>query len=929
MRDQTRRFFILATFAFAVSLQARVISYAPYTDRTSYPAHQSRTNRHFALVETATFSMTSPLPSATFGQLVVYDFEGAEEPQVVFPQDGSNAIFTAAAARESADGTLALFVQASKIGQSAYISQLSIDGGATWKQVDLPTSPIGQLAVTGSDNGGPFASYRYSQIRIGSGDFPFVVATGNAVYAIASNGSTKKLYEQPFGGVAPPNVTPSVALAGRDAEGRRFLVRTSSALISVDLNGVTKTILNSFLSQVPSFEGFIAADGSAYIDERTNNGPTGKLWYVRNDGTKSELFNVRWIDNGTPSAFAVPTSDYSGAWIVERGGGKPTALYQHKAATDLQKIWEDITAPDVEALHAGASGDKVLIQVHRPRPAVDQRIFKDPALAVWHVGQPPPRAYDELFMNEQWNKGFIHLDVEKIESGEPFVFDSGAAPMGGGGGVIVSPPPAAGGSDVVQEWGVVRGSLKQHLVLPSVGRTKGAFGSDWVSDVIIQNPLDGAQTVNLRYVPSGDGTSVTVAREKSITLAAREIRMINDIVGSLFQIDSGIGALFITPDSAVTATSRTYSRAASGTFGFGMNAIDVLAAAASPRFPVSFAGAFPGTNYRTNMTLTDTSGRGTEASLLAAGIEGVMGSSDVLLTTGANGHQQINFIGGILGLMPWETGALMVRPTRGIALAAVFSIDNRTNDATYFPPDLPSSNTVRTIPAVGHLDGANGSRFRSDLYLFNPTDQPRSVTIDVKAWDVPETPIFLTLTLLPREARVIRDVLLTAFGKTGIARLRYNSQTPGGGGGGVRVTSRTYNIDSNGGTYGFLMSPLNNFQIGGSGDTLEILGAVADLKFRTNIGLVEMNPWPTNQNATARIEILDSASQVIDSFTVTFPMAGGTQLNDVFRARGLTVSGPVLIRVTPLGGTIGAYATTTDNGTNDSSYLAANLAAKD
>jgi hypothetical protein len=355
-----------------------------------------------------------------------------------------------------------------------------------------------------------------------------------------------------------------------------------------------------------------------------------------------------------------------------------------------------------------------------------------------------------------------------------------------------------------------------------------------------------------------------------------------------------------------------------------MNAIDVLAAAASPRFPLSFAGAFAGTNYRTNVTITDTSGRGTEAALTAAGINGVMGSSDVSITTSANGHRQVNFIGSTLGLQPYETGALVIRPKRGSAIAAVFSVDNRTNDSTYFPPDLPSSFVARVIPAIGHLDGANGSRFRSDLYLFNPSDQPRSVGLDAKAWDVPESPAFLSLTLLPNEARVIRDVLLTAFGKTGIARLRYTSQA-----GGVRVTSRTYNVDSNGGTYGFLMPPLNNFQIGGSGDTLEILGAVADPKYRTNIGLVEMAGFATNQNASARIEILNESSHQVDAFTVNLPMAGGTQLNDVFRARGLAVTGPVLIRVTPISGTIGAYVTTTDNITNDSSYMAANLASRE
>ncbi|HEX7421070.1 MAG TPA: hypothetical protein VF505_14365, partial [Thermoanaerobaculia bacterium] len=608
------------------------------------------------------------------------------------------------------------------------------------------------------------------------------------------------------------------------------------------------------------------------------------------------------------------------------GGGKPTTLYRHTGG-QLEKMFDDITAPDVEAIHTGSSGNKLLIQVHRPRPGVDLRSFRDPALAVWHIGDIAPRGYDELFMNEQWNKGFVHLDVEKIEGGEPFVFDSGASPtgFGGGGGIIVSPPPpTSGGSDVVQEWGVVRASLKQQLVLPTVGRTNGAFGSNWVSDVIFQNPIDAAQQIDLRFVPSGQSMQ---PQSRTLTLNPLEIRMIKDIVGSLFQIGSAIGALFITPASGVTVTSRTYSLASGGTYGFGMNAIDVLAAAASPRFPVTFAGAFPGANFRTNMTLTDTSGHGTEAVLNADGNDGAIGSSGLTLTTTPNGHQQFNFITSSLGIMPYETAALRVTPTRGTAITAVFTIDNLTNDSTYFAPDTPGGALTRMIPAIGHLDGANASQFRSDLYLFNTASQPRTISLEAKAWDTNEAPAFLSLTLLPNEARIIRDVLWTAFGKTGIARLRFTSWSQDNTG--VRITSRTYSVDSNGGTYGFLMPPLNNFQIAGSGDTLEILGAFADPGYRTNIGLVELTEFPPNQNATAKIEILDSASKTIDSFSVTFPIAGGTQLNDIFRARGLTVSGPVLIRITPTNGTMGAYATTTDNITNDSSYLAANLAAKE
>src|SRR5262249_22639648 len=155
--------------------------------------------------------------------------------------------------------------------------------------------------------------------------------------------------------------------------------------------------------------------------------------------------------------------------------------------------------------------------------------------------------------------------------------------------------------------------------------------------------------------------------------------------------------------------------------------------------------------------------------------------------------------------------------------------DNRTNDPTFFPPDIPAS-VMRVIPAIGHLDGANGSKFRSDLYLFNNSSSAKTLTLQAKLWDVPENPATIPLTLLPHEARVILGVLSTAFGKTGIARLRFTSQGSTTDTS-VRVTSRTYTIDPDGGTYGFLMPPLNSFQSGSPGDTLEILGATLDPRF--------------------------------------------------------------------------------------------------
>jgi hypothetical protein len=77
------------------------------------------------------------------------------------------------------------------------------------------------------------------------------------------------------------------------------------------------------------------------------------------------------------------------------------------------------------------------------------------------------------------------------------------------------------------------------------------------------------------------------------------------------------------------------------------------------------------------------------------------------------------------------------------------------------------------------------------------------------------------------------------------------------------------------------------------------------------------------------VEVLDSAGRIADRFTTPLPPGGGVQLNDLFRARGLPENlGPVLIRVSPSGGMVAAYATTIDNGTNDPTYYQAQLAAR-
>ena len=870
---------------------ARVLSYAPYTNRVALPSFQDRASRHFILIEAKHDEYFWSVPR----DLVLYDSTGEREPRVL---PAPAKVWSETALYEKNDGEPVILA-------FAYGTAMISDGGTDWRPVQ-GLGPYSRVApLMDVDTGGPFVHGLFAPILPGNEEWPFVVTLSNeGVWAIGRTGVAKQLF---------PGAT---RVVGRNAAGDRFLIQSGNSIWTAAPGGEAVRLVD--LPANGSYAGWLTSNGTAYLERLFL---TGRTLYVTS-GT-----SVQMIATGPPVSarateplpirtFAIPTHDYEGAWILERAPNEPTRLLRHTPSSGLETMWSDAASPEVEALIAGKSGQTVLVQVHRDRPgaAISQPII-DPALAVWRIGHPAPRVYDELYVREEWNKGFVIVDADKLDS---FVFDSGFKG-------IVPPPgrvsaPIGGGGDVVQEWGVVRGSFEQKLVLPGVARLRGAYDSSWQTDAVLYNPLPEAQKVEVRFAPTGMESSVTT----TVTLDAREIRAIPDVLHSLFFIENGGGALHLVPEIGINATARTYSRRGGGTYGYGMHAIDAFNAA-GPRFALTFSGAFPGDNFRTNVMLTDTSGRGTHANLRTikqsqpvsgAGAFGTfaMGAMQATLADPERSHAD-------------DGVTLVVEPTRGTAIATVVAIDNRSNDATWFPPDLPGS-VPRAIPVIGHLDGANGTKWRSDLYLHNPRDGSRYVIVTARLWDDPSHQYVAWLRLYGRETRVVRDALQELFGLTGIARIRYASaeDEPGEG---VRVTSRTYTVDASGATYGCLVPPLNGFQIATPGDRLEILGAGGGAGFRTNIGLVDVSDSVV-QDSLVRITIVGDRREVLASFLATVPAQGGVQLNDVFRARGIDTPPAALIVVENVDGSqIAAYATLVDNVTNDSTYLAPQLGAKE
>ena len=882
---KSRSFWLLSLVLWSVSpVFARVVSYAPYTNRPAVPAYQARVARWFVLLEG---THEDALQSGV--QAVLYDATGAEEPRVIYSTDGRQSpALDFAAVYEPPSGSPVILL----VGPS--LRAISPDGGKTWRPVDLVSWVTGPRSP---DRGGPHTYGLATNVRLGTPAYPFVVATSDVgVMAISLSGKTKKLVD-------------ARNIVGRDHAGARFLYVANSELRMVDLQGQTTKV--GALNGAGVYYAWIASDGTVYAMLSTSS---GRAFVRYRNGFPEGIL----APPGSVGFFAIPTHDYDGAWILTRQLVGGTTLLRHTAERNLEVMWHDPARPDVEALHAGPSGETLLVQVHRERDVALEEPFKDPALAVWRVGEGAPAEYDELFLNEAPTKQFVIVNADKVADGETFVFDSGFTENGVPDAPVSA--PIGGGGDVPQEWGVVRGSLRQHLVLPGVSRTRGAFGSFWQTDVAIYNPLPEPQNVEIRFSPLGEAPPAAVAADaepKTITLslAAREIRPIEDVLGALFSIEDGGGALHFLPEEGVNVTSRTYTRSGGGTVGYGMPAVDFFNAA-GPRFPVSFAGAFPGAHFRTNLLLTDTSGRGVHAELTGGDYLGTQDRHEVSAPT--NGIGQFNAIDGAIG----SPGGLLVEPTRGTAIPTVVAIDNRSNDATWFPPDLPGD-IPRVIPIVGHVNGSHGARFRTDLYFYNPSLEHRDVVIEAFLWQGGRSPLRQTIFLRPKETRRIEDVMQNLFFTTGLARLQYTTRDPGQG---VRVTSRAYHVDANGGTYGCLVPPLNNFQIATRGETLEILGAGGGPGFRTNLGLVDVsrNPWGT----PPRVRVSVRTGAFTRTFTATIPPTGGTQINDLFSREGLPTPKAGLIRIEVLEGMVGAFATLVDNTTNDSTYLGAYLAAK-
>jgi len=163
-------------------------------------------------------------------------------------------------------------------------------------------------------------------------------------------------------------------------------------------------------------------------------------------------------------------------------------------------------------------------------------------------------------------------------------------------------------------------------------------------------------------------------------------------------------------------------------------------------------------------------------------------------------------------------------------------------------------NETQFFPVVAHTSGAGDppTSWRSDLTVHNVMDAELTVGImyfrsgQIPEWDGTYA---VTLTLQARETRTVEDLVATLFGITANSKGSLllecdDSIFPSNPDGSVMlVTTRTYNVGSEVGTFGTAVPTVqfaDSFLNGGQSVSL-ITGVSNDEDFRSNLGIVNFS----------------------------------------------------------------------------------------
>ena len=447
--------------------------------------------------------------------------------------------------------------------------------------------------------------------------------------------------------------------------------------------------------------------------------------------------------------------------------------------------------------------------------------------------------------------------------------------------------------------------------IPVASHVAGAKGSQWRTDLAVQNAGDAAANLTLRLV------SGTKTYADDVALAQSAETILDDVAGQL--AFTGSGAIDVLATRPVRLSSRTYNAIAGGSAcypngTFGQN-YDLVTAELGLRSGESawLPQLVETSSYRTNILVTNTGRRPASATIALYDGAGTFLTS--FQSTVAPGELKLDSQPFLrrAGKSNLQRAYARVWVDVGYGVVASASVvDNLTNDPTTIAM-IPSGfeSIDAWVPVTSHAAGAKGSQWRSDLGQLNPSTLPASVTLRFRSGD---TELINSTQVAPGSQAILADVI-GAIPATGSGSLEVTADR------GLLVSSRTYNLIAAAATC-FPKGTLGQSYPAGepgaglvAGDAGWLVGLVETAAYRTNISLTNTGPAP----ASATVTLFGGAGQTLGSYTVDLAPGEMKQENRPFLTRGgqsNLAAGYARVVVTTGSGVV-ALASVVDNITND------------
>lgn len=786
-------------------------------------------------------------------------------------------------------------------------------GSSTPPPPQVPASPTSLFAsVSGtsvdlswSDNAGNETGQAV-YVAAGSGAFSKVADIGANVETVRLNGFSAGVYRAYVvavnaAGSSSPSNTVDFTIAGAPSAGFSFTPQSGNAGVTTftffdESKGTITSRSWSFgdgATSIASVATHIFAASGVYPVTLTVNGPGGSSSITKNvtvSGALSAMFAF--------SPTAPTTSDT--VQFVDQSGGAPTAWswsFGDGTSSTQQNpakkyaVQGTFTVTLTVSRNGGSASTTRQVVVLNSAPTTSPVVAAfDLSTAAAGLGETITFTDRSTGSPAQWSWSFG--DGASSSAQNPaHVYN---AP---GTYTVTLTVSKSSGTSSASKQIVVAAIAPYRTLISAAAQTGGAGGTTWRTELTLFNDgLEGA-SITLRLLPGLAEKSVYLPPRQSVTFA-------NTLLDA-FGLASGAGAVAIDATSAgssaqLRVTSRTFTTGANGTYG--QSVPEVRPAQLEKTLFVT--GMQNNSAFRTNVGLVNRGPSPVTTTLTLYSRTGsTIASKNISIAAGS--FQQNALWGYFPEIQGQSHDALTLRITSTLddAVSAYASvIDNVTQDPIYIQAVPAPNGGSLIVPAVGRAPGMNGTFWRSDVTLFNPDTDAMTVTLRYNGTNK-------ALSLGGRDTQVLADIL-SSYGLTsgsGALQVSWSGAT------GPVVTSRTYTIAENGGTYGQSIDPIPAF-----GPKSSVPGLRNDASFRSNIGFVNGGTAPE----TFTVVVLSPFGTELGRNTVTLNAKEQRQYSVSSLFPNVNASSFTLSVQGAAGAKLFAYGSMVDNASGDPVFFA-------